>query len=250
MMLFKVSIDLGLIAIAAWGILLIKLWLFGQMYLLIHPNYIPFTVIAGFLLLAISGFKTWELIKRERFSNNNPNNLQHTTLFPSRLSSGLLLAAAIIGLVITPKPFTSDAAIHRGVGDNLGAIRSVPQSFRASNRPEERSLIEWVRTLNVYPEPDAYTGQKVKVTGFAVHPQNLSDQFLLISRFIITCCAADVYPVSLPVKLSQSRSNYPADGWFEITGTMTTETINDRRQLTILPETIKAIPEPKNPYDY
>jgi uncharacterized membrane protein YcgQ (UPF0703/DUF1980 family) len=31
---------------------------------------------------------------------------------------------------------------------------------------------------------------------------------------------------------------------------MTTETINDRRQLTILPETIKAIPEPKNPYDY
>ncbi len=248
-MLFKSSIWLGIIAIAAWGILLIKLWLFGQLYLLIHPNYIPLTVGAGILLLAISGFKTWELIKRERFSKKS-NNLKHTNLFPSRLSSGLLLATAIVGLVITPRPFASDTAIHRGVNENLGAIRSVPKSFRASNRPEERSLIEWIRTLNIYPEPDAYTGQKVKVTGFAIHPQDLSDQLMLISRFIITCCAADVYPVSLPVKLSQSRSNYPADRWFEITGTMTTETIKGKRQLTIQPMTISAIAEPKNPYDY
>jgi uncharacterized repeat protein (TIGR03943 family) len=164
------------------------------------------------------------------------------------------LGAAIIGLVITPKPFASDTAIHRGVGDNLGAIRSVPQSFRASNRPEERSLIEWVRTLNVYPEPDAYTGQKVKIIGFAVHPQDVPEQVMLISRFIITCCAADVYPISLPVKLDpklgQSRSNYPADRWFEIAGTMITETINGKRQLTIQPVTITAIAEPKNPYDY
>jgi uncharacterized repeat protein (TIGR03943 family) len=251
--MFKSATGLGILAIAAWGILLIKFWVFGQLYLLIHPNYIPLTVMAGFLLLLISGGKAWQLIQSQRISQKI-SNLQHSNLFPSKLSSGLLLGAAIIGLVITPKPFASDAAIHRGVGDNLGAIRSVPQSFRASNRPEERSLIEWVRTLNVYPEPDAYAGQKVKITGFAVHPQNFPDQVMLISRFIITCCAADVYPVSLPVKLDaklgQSRNNYPADQWFEISGTMITETINGRRQLTIQPLTINAIAEPKNPYDY
>jgi len=247
MIFFKSATGLGLVAIAAWGILIIKLWLSGQLYVLIHPNYIPFTVIAGFLLLAIGGFKAWELSKipKSKYSQQ-----QHTNLFPSRLSGGLLLASAILGLVITPKPFASDVAIHRGVGDNLGAIRSVPQSFRASNRPEERSLIEWVRTLNVYPEPDAYTGQKVKLQGFAVHPQELSEQVMLISRFIIICCAADVYPVSLPVKLSQNRSSYPADQWFEIAGTMITETINSKRQLTIQPVSIEAIATPKNPYDY
>lgn len=251
--MFKSATGLGILAIAAWGVLIIKLWVFGQLYLLIHPNYIPFTVMAGFLLLLISGGKAWQLIQSQKASSKT-GNLQHSNLFPSKLSSGLLLGAAIIGLVITPKPFASDTAIHRGVGDNLGAIRSVPQSFRASNRPEERSLIEWVRTLNVYPEPDAYTGQKVKITGFAVHPKDIPDQVMLITRFIITCCAADVYPVSLPVKLDpklgQSRSNYPADQWFEIAGTMITETINGRRQLTIQPVTITAIATPKNPYDY
>jgi uncharacterized repeat protein (TIGR03943 family) len=249
MSLFKSASGLGILAIAAWGILLIKFWVFGQLYLLVHPIYIPLTVMAGFLLLVISGGKAWQLIRSPKF-----NNLQHSNLFPSKLSSGLLLGAAIIGLVITPKPFASDTAIHRGVGDNLGAIRSVPQSFRASNRPEERSLIEWVRTLNAYPEPDAYTGQKVKIIGFAVHTQDVPEQVMLISRFIITCCAADVYPISLPVKLDpklgQSRSNYPADRWFEIAGTMITETINGKRQLTIQPVTITAIAEPKNPYDY
>jgi uncharacterized repeat protein (TIGR03943 family) len=253
MTVFKSAAGLGILAIAAWGILLIKFWVFGQLYLLVHPNYIPLTVMAGFLLLLISGGKAWQLIRSPKV-NQKISKLQHSNLFPSKLSSGLLLGAAIIGLVITPKPFASDTAIHRGVGDNLGAIRSVPQSFRASNRPEERSLIEWVRTINVYPEPDAYTGQKVKVQGFAVHPQDVPEQVMLISRFIITCCAADVYPVSLPVKfdpkLGQSRSNYPADRWFEIAGTMITETINGKRQLTIQPVTITAIAEPKNPYDY
>jgi uncharacterized repeat protein (TIGR03943 family) len=249
MMLFKSATGFGILAIAAWGILLIKFWVFGQLYLLVHPNYIPLTVMAGFLLLVISGGKAWQLIRSPKV-----NKLQHSNLFPSKLSSGLLLGAAIIGLVITPKPFASDTAIHRGVDDNLGAIRSVPQSFRATNRPEERSLIEWVRTLNVYPEPDAYTGQKVKITGFAVYPKDIPDQVMLITRFIITCCAADVYPVSLPVKLDpklgQSKSSYPADQWFEIAGTMITETINGRRQLTIQPATITAIATPKNPYDY
>jgi uncharacterized repeat protein (TIGR03943 family) len=248
MKVFKSATGLGLVAIAAWGILLIKFWLFGQLYLLVHPNYIPLTVSAGCFLLVVSGFKAWQL------QQNSSPSLQHTNLFPTRLSSGLLLASAIIGLVISPKPFASETAIYRGVGDNLGAMRSVPQSFRASNKPEGRSLIEWVRTLNVYPEPDAYTDQKVKITGFAVYPQDLPEQYMLISRFIITCCAADVYPVSLPVKLdgklNQSRANYPADRWFEITGTMITETINNRRQLTIQPVTIEAIAQPKNPYDY
>jgi uncharacterized membrane protein YcgQ (UPF0703/DUF1980 family) len=100
-------------------------------------------VSAGFLLIAISGFKVCRLVQSQKFSQKS-NKLQHTNLFPGKLSSGLLLGAAIIRLIITPKPFASDAAIHRGVGDNLGAVRSLPQSFRASkykcDRPALKSL--------------------------------------------------------------------------------------------------------------
>jgi uncharacterized repeat protein (TIGR03943 family) len=235
---------LNVIAIAVWGLLLIKLWLFGQLYLLIHPNYVALTVTTGFALLVVSALETWQIINRKSL-----NNFRHTNFLPTHWSAGLLLVTAVLGLLISPRPFASETAIHRGVTDSLTATRALPKSFRASNRPEERSLIEWIRTLNVYPEPDAYVGQKVKVQGFTIHPRDLPDQMFLIARFVITCCAADVYPISLPVKLTQSRSAYPPDRWLEIEGTMITETINGKRQLTIQPQTLTPIAEPKNPYD-
>jgi uncharacterized repeat protein (TIGR03943 family) len=157
---------------------------------------------------------------------------------------------AILGLLITPRAFASQTAIQRGVADAPTLTRVKPQAFRGSANSEDKSIIDWVRTLTVYPEPDAYTGQKAKVQGFVIHPTNMPDQYLLISRFVITCCAADVYPVSLPVKLSQNRNTYKPDTWLEIEGQMITETLAGKRQLVIAASSIQPIPEPKNPYDY
>jgi uncharacterized repeat protein (TIGR03943 family) len=128
--------------------------------------------------------------------------------------------------------------------------RSQPQAFRSVTKAEDRSLIDWVRTLNVYPEPDAYAGQPVKVQGFVVHPPDLPSQYLLISRFVITCCAADAYPVGLPVKLKEKREVYRPDTWLEIEGQMITETLKGKRQLTIEATSLKKISPPANPYFY
>jgi uncharacterized repeat protein (TIGR03943 family) len=162
----------------------------------------------------------------------------------------LLLATAIVGLVISPRAFASQTAFQRGVGDGTVATRVKPQAFRASTNSEDKSIVDWVRTLTVYPEPDAYTGQKVKVQGFVIYPPDLPADYLLVSRFVITCCAADVYPVSLPVKLTTSRDNYKPDTWLEIEGTMVTKELAGKRQLAIAAKSLKSIPEPKNPYDY
>jgi uncharacterized repeat protein (TIGR03943 family) len=152
--------------------------------------------------------------------------------------------------MVTPKVFASDKAIQQGVTESVTMTRSQPQAFRSKTNPGERSLIEWVRTLTVYPEPDAYTGQPVKVQGFVVHPPDLPSQYLLISRFVITCCAADAYPVGLPVKLSGNRDAYRPDSWLEVEGKMITETLKGKRQLTIEASSLKKIPEPANPYYY
>jgi uncharacterized repeat protein (TIGR03943 family) len=234
-------------AIAAWGIVLTKLWLSGQLYLLIHPNYIPLTAIAALVLLFVGGAEAWRVAKRAR---GYTNNQQHVTLIKPSLSSSLLLIVAIVALCINPRPFTSEKAIHRGVIENIADARTIPKSFRASNRPEERSLVEWVRTISAYPEPDAYKGQKVKFTGFVVHAPDQPDNMFLITRFVITCCAADVYPVSLPVKITGSRANYPPDRWLQIEGQADVETTNGNRQVVIVANNITAIAEPKNPYDY
>ncbi|MEB3338557.1 MAG: TIGR03943 family protein [Leptolyngbyaceae bacterium] len=251
---------LDAMALSLWGILFLKYWLNGKLNILIHPNYMWLTIAAGIVLLGISGLLLFKVIQKLKLQPASSSmgtsamgtSAQHVTLFPPIWSSSLLVAIAILGFVIEPRAFASQTAIQRGLTDSLTMTRAKAQSFRSAARPEERTLIDWVRTLNAYPEPDAYTGQKVKVQGFVTYPpaSELPDQYFFISRFVITCCAADVYPVGIPVKLSQSRSAYKPDTWLEVTGQMITETLGGRRQLTIQASTLKPIPEPKNPYDY
>ena len=240
---------LDVIAIGSWGILLLKLWLFGQLSLLIHPNYFWMTVVAGFILVAIAALEARRVMQRRRYESAK-QDVQHITLLLPGWSSSLLLITALLGLVMTPQPFASDTAIHRGVNDGLTATRFVPQSFKSNKPSEERSLIEWTRMLNVYPEPDTYAGQKARVQGFVVYPKDLPEQYFLISRFVITCCAADVYPVSLPVNVGQDRAKYPRDRWLEVEGQMSTEEINGKRILAIQPSKLSPIPTPQNPYEY
>ena len=237
---------LDVLAIAAWGLLILKYWLTNKLNLLIHPDYFWLANATALSLLIISGLKGWELIRRRATTSA----VQHVTLFSPGFSSALLLATAILGLIIAPRVFASQTALQRGVTDSVIMTRSQPQAFRSSRQPEERSLVDWVRTLNVYPEPDAYSGQKVKVQGFVMHPVELSEQYILLSRFVITCCAADAYPVGLPVKLNQDSKAYAADSWLEVEGQMITENLAGKRQLTIQANSLKQIPEPQNPYDY
>ncbi|OIP78352.1 MAG: TIGR03943 family protein [Oscillatoriales cyanobacterium CG2_30_44_21] len=230
-------------AMIAWGLTLLRLWLSSQLFLLVHPNYVPLTIIAGFTLTLVGLAEAWRVGQRRR------DKQQHINLMKPSLSSSLLLFVAIVALFVSPRAFTSEKAIHRGATESIADTRTAPQSFRASNRPEERNLVEWVRTISAYPEPDAYKGQKVNLSGFVVHAPEQPDNMFLITKFVITCCAADVYPVSLPVKINGSRSAYPPDRWLQIQGRVDVDTQNGKRQVVIIPSNITAIAEPKNPYD-
>lgn len=242
---------LDIIALAIWGALLIKYWLTGELRLLIHPNYFLLVLNTGIVLLALATFKGFQFIPqllKRRFRDRA--TAQHISFFPPGWSSGLLVFTAILGLLVEPKVFTSQTAIQRGVTESLTSTRVQAQSFHKTSKPEERSLIGWIRTLSVNPEPDSYTNQKVNVNGFVVYSPDLSSQYLLLTRFVITCCAADAYPVSLPVKLNGTRDTYKPDTWLQVEGKMITETLSGKRQLTIEANSVKEIPEPANPYDY
>jgi len=250
---------IDIIALIGWGSLLFKYWITGRLNLLIHPNYFLLVLITSIALFFLGIVKLWTLLKQwqKKINLDSNDNRSHITILPQHFGSGLLVITALLGLFITPQPLSSQIALQRGISESLPLTRLQTQSFGTTVKPEEKSLIEWVRTLNAYPEPDAYTGQPVKVTGFVVQLPQLPDNYLLISRFILTCCAVDAYPVGLPVKLSGSRSQYPNDTWLEITGEMSTESLpvevvksTTRRQLVIKAKSVKSIPTPADPYGY
>jgi len=245
-------------AIFAWALLLGNYWWTGKVVLLLHPDYVWLTVGAALVLLGLGGCRGWQLLRywrQSRFAPLLPPS-QHIALLPARWSSSLLLATALLGLMVTPRAFASHTALQRGVTDSLGLMDSLvseklqPQAFWSRTSPQERSLIDWVRTLSVYPEPDAYGGQKVNVTGFVIHPPDLPSDYLLLARFVITCCAADAYPVALPVQLIAPPQAYAADSWLQVEGEMATAVLNGDRRLVIRATQLTPVPEPQNPYAY
>ncbi len=150
--------------------------------------------------MVIGGLKTWELLKLDRTtkqSRTSPANnslriteVEHVTLFPPSIGSTLMLSVALIGLLTTPRTFTSQTALERASPNPCQSPDCNRKNFAILQNPKQRSLVEWVRLLNFNPEPDTYRGQKVKVQGFVIHPPNIAEQYMWIGRFIITCCTA------------------------------------------------------------
>lgn len=245
------------LALILWGSLLLKYAITGQLALLIHPNYFGLSIVAGLVLVLLGLGKLWQNLNPSLYPGDS---MQHISLLPQNLGSVLLVLVAIAGFIIQPSILASQTAIQRGLTEDLPLTRSQPESFRTGTKPEERTLLDWIRTLNAYPEPDAYAGQPVKVSGFVTHLPQLPENYVMVSRFVLTCCAVDAYPVGLPVKLEGDRSTVKPDSWIEVEGEMITEEFEldaaeteagiERRQLVIVANTVKPIPTPKNPYDY
>lgn len=248
---------LDITAFSLWGLLMLKYWVTGELYRLIHPNYFLLVFASGIILLIIAGLKIVNNLTKT--APSTPANVENSLLLPKKSASFLLIIVAMVGLITEPKVLNSTSALQRGLTDSLPPATLQPEAFANASKPENKTLIEWVRTLNVYPEPDNYTGQKANLTGFIVHLDSLPDNYIYLSQFVLTCCAADAYPVGIPVKLPESKSKYPEDTWLEIQGTMMTETLaylgdkssnNNRevRYVVVNAQNIKTIPTPRNPY--
>lgn len=241
---FPWPIALDTLALLLWGLMILRYWWTGRLAVLLHPDYHWLAIGAGWLLL---GMAIWRGIDLIRTSQGMAT--QHIALLPRQWSLAILLGVAVFGLIYVPRPFASDTALARGIAEPVGLTRSQPQRFQRNTPPESRTLTEWVRTLNVYPEPDAYSGDPVNVTGFVIHPPNWDDTHLMVARFVLTCCAADAYPIGIPVAVGD-RAPYAPDSWVTVTGTMATETLDGQRQLVIQAENLETVPEPQNPYEF
>ncbi|MGB3790838.1 MAG: TIGR03943 family protein [Phormidesmis sp.] len=248
---------LDVLALGVWSMMLFRYWFSGKLLLLLHPDYAWLSNSAAIILAFLALYRAWQTFRRSSAQRRTETDQSHITFLPGNLSSAILLAVAVFGLIYTPRAFASQTAAQRGIADTLSLTRAQPQRFERASTPEERSIIDWIRLMNVYPEPDAYEGESVEVEGFVIYPDGWPEGYLMVSRFVLTCCAADAYPVGLPVKLSAtslsgsaSQPIYPVDSWLSVTGNMQTETIDGRRQIAIAPTTIRTIEEPKNPYEY
>ncbi len=222
------------------GSLLLFYRIRNQLTLLIHENYIILATLTGIFLLTLGLYRGIRILQfPHRLSE------QHTSLIPPRLGISLLVITAFLGLLITPKPLSSQTALNRGLSQQFGIQEVQTQTFQPRIDSSQRSLIEWIRTIEIHPDPRNYEGQAVDIDGFIIYLEEPGAESFYIGRFLIRCCAADAYPVGLPVIFDGELP--PVDSWQRIQGSMAVDETTPPR-LIVQADTITAIPTPTNPY--
>jgi uncharacterized repeat protein (TIGR03943 family) len=90
-------------------------------------------------------------------------------------------------------------------------------------------------------------GRTISLSGFVVHTEGGT----LLARMVISCCAADAYPVT--VRLAGGAADrFKSDAWIEVTGKVVPGTATRANSYTpdFTLESIRPVPAPKDPYEY
>lgn len=216
----------------------------NQLGLLVNSRYNLLILLSSWTLVGLGIYELIRYLKKVTIHVHD----QHADSWLRRGPGYLLIALTIgIGLLIPPQPLSSQTALSRGVSVDLPGIRSA-DGFRLSISPENRTLIDWIRTLQTDPEPDNHQGDPVRLTGFVMHAPHLPDNHFLIARFMISCCAADARPVALPVKYDPAQFTFENDQWISLEGQITAGQIQDERVAVIELTNMEFISTPINPY--
>lgn len=90
-------------------------------------------------------------------------------------------------------------------------------------------------------------GRTVSLTGFVVH----TDGGTLLARLVISCCAADAFPVTVRLRGGEA-DHLASDAWIRITGQVVPGTATRANSYTpdFTPASLTTVPAPKDPYEY
>jgi len=157
--------------------------------------------------------------------------------------AGVILLSIPIALVLAlPSPqLGAQAASRKAVG--VGALSSfVPPPPKGGEIGLEE--IHYAGMSREYADQVGITeGADVDLVGFVTHPKKAKDGTFSLTRFYISCCAADAVPYSVPIQAAEDLDD---DTWLKITGTLGRGT----QGFVVTPTAIEEIKEPSSPYLY
>ena len=82
--------------------------------------------------------------------------------------------------------------------------------------------------------------------GFVYYDESLPENQFLVSRFVITCCAADSFALGIPVEWNGSELK--ENDWVQVKGPVQVTEWNEQKMPLILAESIEKTRAPDQPY--
>src|SRR4030095_2717873 len=125
---------------------------------------------------------------------------------PAAANLWIMLIPLLIGILIPAKPLDSSAVSAKGITTSSALVSSQSSSRLFETESEQRNVLDWVKIFCLEKDLNPYIGQHASVVGFVYREDSLPHGQFLVSRFIISCCAADGYAVGMIVESQQADS--------------------------------------------
>ena len=204
----------GVFAIGVLTVVTVWLGVEGMLGFYIHPRYNVFTLVMaaiGVVLMVIA-----LIVPASGHSHAGHRHAKgHSAM--EWLSLSLVAGVVVISLVLPPTTLSSYTAENR----SFGTVATSPAADAldldsATSGFENLTVRDWASLLIQTQDPSFFRGKPFSALG-TVTDSGDPDVFLL-TRFVVTCCAVDAQPVSVPVYFPGWRDDYAPDTWVTVSG--------------------------------
>lgn len=236
------------------GLILLGLCIFfaskaanGQLTWYINSRFIPLTII-GIIFLAVMAQVVFTEIRRSRkHEQEHPEHLHGHDHAPSSISLWVMLIPLAIGLLIPARPLDSSAFSTKGFNTSAPLVSADSSASIFETESEERNILDWLKLFSYQDDVAQFVGQKASVVGFVYFDETLTSNQFYVSRFVVSCCAADGFAIAMPVRWDNA-SALQQDAWVVVEGSIESIDLNGRRVPLIAADSVQTVGVPDQPY--
>ena len=233
------------LVLRAIGLFLFYQWMRGKLPLYINQRFVFLVVLASFGVFFMgAAYHTCRVPGEHKHHHHHHGHFSWGGLF-------LVLFTIISGLMAPQKPLGSDALRHRVVSaKEIGTVVIASDNQRVLLTPvHKRTLLDWVLLSSSAEGPEVVVGEQATVSGFVFHEKDAANDRFLLSRFVITCCAADAVPIGLQVYWPSSDT-LVEDQWVEVSGHFELKTHKGQQTPVLIADIVTLQEVPDQPYLY
>ena len=232
----------------AIGVLtLVTVWLGwqGMLGFYIHPRYNLFTLVMaaiGVSLMAIAFF-----VPTKGHSHAGHKHVKGHSIM-EWLSLGLVAVVVAIAMVLPPTTLSSYTAENRSFGTVATSLAADAIDVESTTSGFENLTVrDWASLLIQTQDPSFFRGKPFSALG-TITDSGDPDVFFL-TRFVVTCCAVDAQPVSIPVYYPGWSDEFAVDSWVTVNGGFQVlPQIAEPGNLAVVPGDIVEEEVPREPY--
>ncbi len=234
------------------GLLLLGLCIFfaskaasGQLTWYINARFIPLTLF-GMVFLGILAQTLFSEVKRSRQQEREEHEHEHDHA-PSTAALWMMLVPLLIGVLIPARPLDSAAFASKGFNTSAPIVSADSSAQLFETASEERNVLDWLKLFTYEADTARFNGERASVIGFVYFDDSLERNQFFISRFVVSCCAADGFAIAMPVEW-EGAAALKQDSWALVKGTIRSITLNGRAVPLIVAESVQEVPVPQQPY--